>query len=156
MTKNSSIRSTTCALLFSTVAAFCQVNTASLTGLVKDSTDAVVADAKITASNAATGIERTAQTNSDGYYFFANLPVATYEISVEKTGFQKAVSTVNLDATEKGRQDFKLAVGTVSTIATVEAAAPLLSPEDASLGSRGRQQVRRRNTRCSSEAGTIW
>ncbi len=123
------------ALLFSTMAAFCQVNTASLTGLVKDSTDAVVADAKITARNAATGIERTVQTNSDGYYFFANLPVATYEIAVEKTGFQKAVSTVNLDATEKGRQDFTLAVGTVSTIANVEAAAPLLSPEDASLGS---------------------
>ena len=133
MINNRSIRVS--ALLFCAVAAFGQVNTASLTGLVKDSTDAVIADAKVTARNTATGIERAAQTNSDGYYFFANLPVAAYEIAVEKAGFQKAVSTVNLDATEKGRQDFTLTVGTVSTIANVEAAAPLLSPEDASLGS---------------------
>jgi len=123
-----------CALILTGGNAICQVNTASLTGLVKDSTDAVITDAKVTARNTATGFERSSQTNSTGYYFLSNLPVGSYEISVEKTGFQKAVSTVGLDATEKGRQDFMLAVGTVSTVASVEAAAPLLSPEDASIG----------------------
>ena len=44
------------------------------------------------------------------------------------------VSNVTLDAGEKGRQDFTLTVGTVATIANVKAVAPLLSPEDASLG----------------------
>jgi len=132
---NRSFQRTLCAFLVSVGSAICQVNTASLTGLVRDSTDAVVTDAKVTTRNTATGLERTSQTNSTGYYFLANLPVGNYEISVEKTGFQKAVSTLSLDATEKGRQDFTLVVGAVSTIATVEAAAPLLSPEDASLGS---------------------
>jgi hypothetical protein len=66
--------------------------------------------------------------------FLANLAVGSYEISIEKEGFQSAASTVTLDAAERGRQDFTLAVGAVSTIATVEAAAPMLSPEDASLG----------------------
>jgi hypothetical protein len=113
----------------------CQVNTASLTGLIRDSSDAVVPDAKITALNNSTGIERISQTNSSGYYVLADLPIGTYEISVEKTGFKKAVSTVSLDATEKGRQDFALEIGMVSTIANVAASAPLLSPEDASLGS---------------------
>ncbi len=115
--------------------AMCQVNTASLTGLIRDSSDAVVPDAKITALNNSTGIERISQTNSSGYYVLADLPIGTYEISVEKTGFKKAVSTVSLDATEKGRQDFALEIGMVSTIANVAASAPLLSPEDASLGS---------------------
>ena len=128
------VTSTLCAVVLSVGSAICQVNTASLTGLVRDSTDALVPDAKVTARNTATGLERTSVANSDGYYFLADLPIGSYEISVEKTGFQKAASTVSLDAAEKGRQDFTLAVGTVSTIATVEASAPLLSPEDASLG----------------------
>jgi hypothetical protein len=123
-----------CAFSLFAASAIGQVSTASLTGLIKDSTDAVITDAKVTARNTATGIERTSMTNATGYYFFANLPVGSYEIGVEKTGFQKAVSTVSMDATEKGRQDFTLAVGTVATVANVEAAAPMLSPEDASIG----------------------
>ena len=82
--------------------AICQVNTASLVGLVRDPSQAVVADAKVTVKNTATGIERSSETNSDGYYTLANLPVGDYDITVEKTGFQKVASTLSLDATEKG------------------------------------------------------
>lgn len=132
--KRSQLSIALCAALAACLA-IAQVNTASLTGLVKDASDAVIAQAKVTARNTGTNVERAVETNSTGYYFLANLPVGTYEISVEKPGFQKAVSTVTLDAAEKGRQDFTLAVGQVSTVATVEAAAPLLSPDDASLSS---------------------
>lgn len=110
-----------------------QISTASLTGLVKDASDAVIGGATVAARNTATGIERTVETNSTGYYVFANLPVGDYEVSIEKTGFQKAVSKITLDAAQKGRQDFTLNIGTVTTIATVQAEAPLLSPDDASL-----------------------
>ena len=116
-------------------AAFAQVNTASLTGSVRDSSDAAVSDAKVTAINTSNGAERTVASNGEGYYFLADLPVGLWEVTVEKTGFQKAVSHVTLDATEKGRQDFTLAVGTVATTTTVEANAALLSPEDSSIGS---------------------
>ena len=128
------VTSVFCALLASAAGAICQVNTASLTGLVRDASDAVVNDAKVTARNTSTGIERSGLANSTGYYFLGNLPIGTYEVTVEKPGFQKMVSNVSLDATEKGRQDFTLAVGTVTTVAKVEAAVPLLSPDDASLG----------------------
>src|SRR5579862_4062569 len=114
---------------------FAQVNTASLTGLIKDPTGAVIAGAKVTARNTANGFERTAETNADGYYFLPDLQVGSWEVSVEKTGFQKPVLTISLDATEKARQDFSLVVGAVSTTTSVEASAPLLSTEDASLGS---------------------
>lgn len=115
--------------------AFAQVNTASLTGLIKDPSDAVIVDAKVTVQNTATGIARTTVSNSDGYYFLANLPVGHYTIAVEREGFKRAESTVDLDAAQKGRQDFTLTLGTLSAVATVEAAAPLLSPEDSSLSS---------------------
>ena len=121
------------ALLCATASA--QVNTASLTGLVKDPSDAVVTEAAVKTRNTATGVERSTLTNSVGYYFFGNLPVGTYEITAEKPGVEKAATTVTLDAAEKGRQDFALTVRTVETVANVEAAAPLLSPDDASLGS---------------------
>jgi len=121
-------------LILFALAAAAQVNTASLTGLVQDPSDAVIAGAKVSARNASTGAERTTETNGEGCYFLANLAVGEWEVSVEKTGFEKAVSTVALDATQKGRQDFKLPVGAVSTIVTVQASALLLSPEDASLG----------------------
>jgi hypothetical protein len=114
--------------------ASCQLNTASLTGLVRDPSAAVIQDAKVTARNTATGIEHSSETNSSGYYFFANLPIGSYELTVEKQGFQRSVSTLSVDAAEKARQDFTLVVGTVSTIANVEASAPLLSPDDASIG----------------------
>jgi hypothetical protein len=113
---------------------YAQVNTASLTGLVKDPSEAVISDAAVKARNTSTGIERSVLTNSSGYFFLANLPVGSYEVSVEKTGFQKAMSTVTLDAAEKGRQDFTLALGSVATVTTVEATPLMLSPQDASLG----------------------
>src|SRR5580698_4995017 len=116
-------------------AAFAQLNTASLTGLVKDSSDAIVTGAKVSAQSVSTGAERATETNGEGYYFLADLPVGMWDITVEKTGFQKSVSQVTLDATEKGRQDFNLVVGTVATSATVQASAPLLSTEDAYIGS---------------------
>jgi len=122
------------ALFVSTLAGFAQVNTASLTGLVKDPSDAVVSGAKVTARNVSTGAERGTESNGDGYYSLPNLPVGAWEISVEKTGFEKAISNVTLDAAEHGRQDFVLPVGAVTAIANVEASAPLLSTEDASVG----------------------
>ena len=114
--------------------AVAQVNTASLTGSVRDASDAIVTGAKVSAQNVSTGAERATETNGEGYYYLADLPIGVWDITVERTGFQKAVSRLTLNATEKGRQDFRLAVGTVASVTTVEAAAGLLSPEDASIG----------------------
>src|SRR4030081_3063032 len=123
----SSIVITLTSLAVSGAIALGQVNTASLTGLVKDPSDAVIVDAAVRAKSLATGVERSVVTNSSGYFFLANLPVGAYEVSVEKPGFQKALSTVPLGAAEKGRQDFTWAIGAVSTMTTVEASTPLLS-----------------------------
>ena len=65
---------------FLSAVALGQVNTASLTGLVKDPSDAVIGDAAVKARNTATGVERAVLTNSSGYYLLANLPVGTYDI----------------------------------------------------------------------------
>lgn len=124
-----------CALIVFALNSNAQVNSASLTGLIRDTSDAIITDASVTAHNPATGINSESRTNNAGYYFFANLPAGTYEITVLKDGFEKELTTVILDPTEKARQDFQLKVGAVSSYASVEATAPLLSPDDSSLGS---------------------
>ena len=60
---------------------------ATLTGTVTDPSLAVVPNAKVTLKNAASGDVRTTVTNSEGYYTFASVPIALYELSVEAQGF---------------------------------------------------------------------
>jgi protocatechuate 3,4-dioxygenase beta subunit len=68
---------------------FAQVDNASLTGLISDSTGAVVPGARVAIVNQATNIASEAVTSDDGYYNFANLRPGLYTISAEKNGFQR-------------------------------------------------------------------
>src|SRR5579863_3232230 len=67
--------------------AFAQQATALLTGTVKDASGAVVVGAKVTLKNANTNAARTQNTGKDGSYLFNAIPIGTYEVSVEQTGF---------------------------------------------------------------------
>src|SRR5215467_14628254 len=117
------------------VGAFGQVSSASLTGIVKDPSGSAVPNAKLTARSQTTNLERVAETDSAGNYYFGTLPIGTWEITVEHAGFQPQQATVTLEIAQKGRADFSLAVGQVQTTVTVEAATPQLSPENASVSS---------------------
>ena len=111
-----------------------QVNTASLTGLVRDASDAVVPGATVMARHKETNIDRSTKTDENGYYFFPSLPVGSYTITAERTGFARTTVEAPLETAQKARVDFKLAVGAVETTLTVEAGATLLSTQDASVG----------------------
>src|SRR5262245_63111453 len=94
--------------LFSMVA-FAQVNTASLSGTVMDASGAMVPDAKVVATNKATGVAFTTSTNV-GSYAIPRLEVGEYTITVEKVGFARVVEEIKLDVGQKARVDFKLPV----------------------------------------------
>ena len=58
-------------------------------GTVTDPTGAVIAGAKITATNTATGISTTVTSKADGGYEFLDLAApATYTVRVEQAGFR--------------------------------------------------------------------
>ena len=63
-------------------------STASLQGRVVDATGAVVAGVKIDVHNQATSLKRLAETDSEGNYQVAALPVGSYRIEVRSPGFQ--------------------------------------------------------------------
>jgi Carboxypeptidase regulatory-like domain len=59
----------------------------TVSGIVADQSNAVVAGASITLTDTATNISRTANSNASGRYFFADVTPGTYSLTVAKAGF---------------------------------------------------------------------
>src|ERR1039458_1506415 len=59
---------------------------------VVDPTGALIPQAKITALQEGTGLTRSAVYSTSGNYSLPDLPVGTYDVSAEASGFQKANS----------------------------------------------------------------
>jgi len=107
---------------------------ASITGKVTDPSGAAVPEVKVTAIDTERGSAVTTTTNSDGIYDLPQVPIGTYNIKVEHTGFQGAQqSNITLVLNQVARLDFQLKVGDVATSVEVTAAAPLLQTESAQL-----------------------
>ena len=93
----------------------------SITGTVRDSSGAVVADAQVTATNAAIGVTRTTTTNADGSYLAAALPPGSYDLSVTAKGFKAyQAKKIVVSVAEKSRLDVTLQVGEVTENVVVE------------------------------------
>ena len=60
-----------------------QVNTGTLSGQVTDASGAVVQGATLTVKDEATGYSRVVKSSIDGNYFFPDLPIGQYELTVE-------------------------------------------------------------------------
>ncbi len=128
--------------IFWGASASAQVSTGELIGTITDASAGAVSNAKITASNAATGISReTTAAESTGDYIITLLPPGTYTVTVEAAGFRKAVQNeVTLQINQRLRLDIALQVGQVSETVEVSAAPPLLESQSSSVGSVINQQ----------------
>ena len=61
---------------------------ATLTGVVSDPAGAVLAGSKVTLRDAESGSLRQTTANGEGYFTFASVPVGTYILTAEATGFE--------------------------------------------------------------------
>jgi hypothetical protein len=110
--------------LISAPLAFGQTIFGRISGTVTDSSGAVIPDATVTIRNKATNLERTAVTDGEGFYTVTNLPVGNYTVSVEQTGFKKAVQTDNvLTADTRLTVNISLEPGAVSETVEVSTTA---------------------------------
>ncbi len=106
-----------------------------ISGLVTDTTDAVIPGAKVTVTNSATHLVRITNTNADGLYTLPSLPPGVYDIEVQKDGFRLELrSSIELQVQQGARIDFKLTPGSISEKIEVTASAPLLDTENATVG----------------------
>src|SRR5271163_3986843 len=71
-----------------------QGNSGTITGLVTDSTGAVVPGATVTILNAVSGYTRTAKTDGAGNYQFQNIPFNPYHLTVKAAGFASLAQDV--------------------------------------------------------------
>src|SRR5215831_1209044 len=99
-------------------------DTGAIFGTVSDVQGAVVPGAAVHLTSASTGQARPAKTNESGDYLFSLLPVGTYSITVEQTGFRRYERKgVLVQANENVRVDVALEVGDVQSSVTVDALA---------------------------------
>ncbi|HEX4486271.1 MAG TPA: carboxypeptidase-like regulatory domain-containing protein, partial [Terriglobales bacterium] len=114
--------------------AFAQSGRASITGVVTDSSGAVVQDVSVTATNTATGVATSAKTNAAGTYSLLQLQPGTYSLRVEKEGFSSQVQeNYLLVAEQSGGVNFSLHPGQVSERVNVEANSELIHTESAEI-----------------------
>src|SRR3979411_551180 len=89
-----------------------QVSTTSISGTVSDSSGAVVPAAEVIATNTATNLSRTAQTDTAGHYLIECLPIGDYQVDVVASGFKRFRQTgVVLDISRSARVDATLQIG---------------------------------------------
>ncbi len=110
--------------------AWAQEVTASITGTVTDPSGAAVPGATVTATSQERGLTFTDVTNDSGLYRIAQLPVGTYTLKVEKSGFALAShAPFVLAVNQVARVDVGMKVGQTSETVEVTGAAPVLETE---------------------------
>jgi hypothetical protein len=115
--------------------AWAQKDDGAIVGLVRDSSGAVVANAKVTVEDAERGTQLNLTTNERGEYVASPLKIGRYSVTVEKAGFKKAIEgPVQVDIQGRVSVDLKLEPGAISEVVTVTGEHPQLETETSELG----------------------
>jgi len=103
---------------------FGQAATASLSGLVTDSSAAAIPGVQVVALNTQTGVSVETKTNESGLYSFPSLPPGQYQVSAKKDGFRTYVANdVRLEVGAQAKIDISLEIGSLSETVEVKATA---------------------------------
>jgi hypothetical protein len=104
-------------------------------GTVTDPSGAVVPNAKVTVVEEFTGLSRSTVSTAVGSYTLAQLPVGTYSVTAEASGFKTATTKgITLDVSQQRVVDFTLALAGAQQVVEVTAAPPLLTSTNGALG----------------------
>ncbi len=116
----------TCVFL-SPMPANAQTINGSVTGVITDEQGSAVPGATVTVTNLGTGQTRDGVSNEEGLYRITGLPVGSYSIKAEKSGFAAGtVPSLDVTVATDAKADFKLSAGGVSENVTVVATGVLL------------------------------
>jgi hypothetical protein len=110
-------------------------STAVLQGRVVDMNGAVVPRAQLSVQNTATGLGRKGETDSEGNYQIAALPVGNYRVKVEARGFRtEIIEQLGIEVARIVVQNFQLEVGDIAQTINVTAEAGLIELATVSVG----------------------
>ncbi|HEY9137597.1 MAG TPA: TonB-dependent receptor, partial [Terriglobus sp.] len=108
-------------LAAASVPALAQVQNGTITGTITDPTGAIIPDAAVTVTSKSTGLVLHGKTNSSGLYTFPQLNLGSYTVTVEKPGFQKATTSLELTVGQTAEVSLSLTVGNESETVNVQA-----------------------------------
>src|SRR6267143_1927603 len=130
--------------LGTTCLVFAQTSTATIVGVVRDTSGALVPGVSISVKHIDTGQTRDAISNESGGYNMPLLPVGAYELTTTMPGFKQAVrSGINLVVGQQAVIDLTLEGGAAAEQVTVSEEAPLVNTTTSSTsGVITEQQVK--------------
>lgn len=117
------------------------LTTGDISGTVTDPMGAVLANAAVTLTSAATGEVRTGTTNSSGSYRFSLLKPGSYTVGVTAPGFTTTQSQYTVNVGQATVANVKLTVGRSATTVEVTGAPPLVQTETANLSTNFDQAI---------------
>ncbi len=127
----------TALLILAVCLGFSQVINGTFLGNITDSSGAMISQAKVTITEAKTGVSRSTNTNESGNYTFSDVPPGFYTVSAEMTGFKRTSrGNIEVSINSSPRVDLALQPGNVSESIDVTAEAPLLQADRADTGSQ--------------------
>src|SRR5260370_34005768 len=116
------------------LAASLALSSATLSGRVTDPNGLVIVGAKVDATNVATNVTFSSETNGEGFFVISNIPPGRYRVTVEKQGFQSIIKPdVELHVQDTIALNFAMQVGSIIQSVTVESGAPLVKTETAEV-----------------------
>src|SRR5262245_47229977 len=112
------------------------VGSGAVVGTIRDTSGAVIPGVEITCENVGTRASRHAVSDTDGDFTLTNLAIGFYTFRARKAGFKTGVQErFELQVDQRVRIDLVLQVGEISETISVQAAAPLLETDSATVGS---------------------
>ena len=115
--------------------AYAQYTTASLGGRVVDSSNAVLPKSQVTVRHVETGFTQTTLTDDSGAFLFPRLPVGSYELRVEQTGFSTYIqSGITLTVDQAASQTIVMQLGQINEEVSVQGDAQLVGTRNGTLG----------------------
>jgi hypothetical protein len=136
-----------------------QTSTSQISGVVRDPSGAVVPGVAVTITNEATGVVQKQNTTEAGVYAFPAIPVGSYSIRAEASGFRALVRTGNVvQVNTPLTVDLTMEVGAATESVEVSASAEVLQTSSATLGNVVEQRavvnlpLNGRNPSCSAPA----
>ena len=122
-------------LLFSLCSLWAQTGNASVGGVVKDATGAVIPGANVSVKNAETNVARSTVANAEGIYAITNLIPGSYTLSASFQGFKNLEQgPFTLRVGDRVTLDLSMEVGAQTERVSVTAEIPLLRTEDVQTG----------------------
>src|SRR6267143_311169 len=121
-------------ILIGCSAAFAQVETATVSGVISDQSGGIVVGAEVQVTNSDTNITSTSTSNQSGVYLVTGLRPGRYRIKVTKDGFKGIdLTDLILNVQDLVSRNFILQVGSTSESMTVKASALSLNTENAAV-----------------------